>query len=162
MKKTLPEQQYFEKRLKNGFLFNVSTYKKEQEEITGAAMKRSERAIQYLGRLWEGKTKLASTEEKETHHIEIIPATRSRSNVTRSEAAIGMGEQNQGHKPGARRGGGNRARQHTNGGGGQGDGSSIHGRVRVRSKSHTKVRNGASNMTNAEPKRKSHRGRRRK
>ena len=52
------------KRLKNGVIFNVSTYKKEQEDSTVAAMQRSERAIQYLGRLWEGKTKGASIERK--------------------------------------------------------------------------------------------------
>ena len=34
-----------QKRLKNGFLFNVSTYKQEQEESTEAAMQRLERAI---------------------------------------------------------------------------------------------------------------------
>ena len=42
--------------LSDGSVFNPSEYRKEQEAGTGQAIRESERAAQYLGRLWEGKS----------------------------------------------------------------------------------------------------------
>ena len=128
-KKTLAGVQ---KRLKNGFIFNVSTYKKEQEESTGAAMQRSERAIQYLGRLWEGKTKGTSTERKKRTTLKSYLLQETEATSREAKLRWGWdGEQNQDHKPAARRSGSERARQHTHGRGGQRDGSSSLSRVQV-------------------------------
>ena len=51
-----------QKKLRDGTLFNPSAYRKEQEAGTDGAMQGSTRALQYLERLWQGKT--GRTEKK--------------------------------------------------------------------------------------------------